>query len=193
MDYKWHMTPEGAKDQWLMTTTGQSQWPYQPYSTTATRGSSFLEPRAPLVVWAGMVFRQVWHHQRCDSLHLGGERYKTLQGLRSRFRGNWNMENVTGIWLHFAPWAILKRFKRQPRSENDSHEHESAAWCDMLHHFIPQHQRCSHEPAGKVRMYFTTLTKCGNQCIYFNYCKLFMLPVGIGVEFDEIVITVCFD
>lgn len=107
------------------------------YSTTATRGSRFLEPRAPLVVLAGMVFRQVWHHQRCDSLHLGGERYKTLQGLRSRFRGNWNMENVTGIWLQFAPWAILKRFKRQPRSENDSHEHESAAWRDMLHRFNP--------------------------------------------------------
>lgn len=34
-------------------------------------------------------------------------------------------------------------------------------------------------------MYFTTLIECGNQCIYFNYCKLFMLPVGIGVEFDE--------
>lgn len=58
---------------------------------------------------------------------------------------------------------------------------------------ILQHQRCPHEHAVKVRMYFTTLSECGNQCIYFNYCKLFMLPVGIGVEFDEIVITVCFD
>lgn len=106
-------------------------------STTTTTGSSFFEPRAPLVVGAGMVFRQVWHHQWCDSLHLGGERYKTLQGLWSRFRGKWNMENVTGILLHFAPWAILKRFKRQLRSENDSHAHESAAWRDVLYRFNP--------------------------------------------------------
>lgn len=97
--------------QGLMTTTGESQWPYKLYIPRPRQQGTAFEPRAPLVVWAGMVFRQVWLHQWCDSPHLGGERYKTLQGLPSMSRGKWNMENVTGILWHFTPWAFLKRVK----------------------------------------------------------------------------------
>lgn len=115
----------------------RSQWPYQLFIPLPQQQGTAFEPRAPLVVWAGMVFSQVWLHQCCDSPHMGGERYKTLQGLPSRSRGKWNMENVTGILWHFAPWAFLKRVKRQLRSGNDSSEHESAAGRDTLHRFNP--------------------------------------------------------
>ena len=101
-------------------------------------GNNIFESRAPLVVWDGDGFQVrtaspvAWQY---TNYGRGGERYKTLQGLQSRSRGKWNMENVTGVFWHFALWAGLKRFKHQLRSESGSYEYESPAWEDTLHSF----------------------------------------------------------
>lgn len=101
-------------------------------------GNNIFESRAPLVVCVGDGFQVrtaspvAWQF---TNYGRGGERYKTLQGLQSRSRGKWNMENVTGVFWHFALWAGLKRFKHQLRSESGSYEYESPAWEDALHSF----------------------------------------------------------
>lgn len=148
----------------------RSQWPYQLYIPLPQQQGTAFEPRAPLVVWAGMVFSQVWLHQCGDSPHLGGERYKTPQGLPLRSRGKWNMENVTGILWHFAPWAFLKRVKRQLRSGNDSSEHESAAGRDTLHCFNPSTSEVSTWTCRKKSKCILQVraNAAKNQCIYFN-------------------------
>lgn len=160
-------THDPRSTQGLMATTGPSD--HANFIFHYQQGTAF-EPRAPLVVWAGMAFSQVWLHQCCDSPHLGGERYKTLQGLPSRSRGKWNMENVTGILWHFAPWAFLKRVKRQLRSGNDSSEHESAAGRDTLHRFNPSTSEVSTWTCRKKSKCIlqVRVNAAKNQCIYFN-------------------------
>lgn len=112
-------------------------WFDTPHDVLCT-GNNIFESRAPLVVCVGDGFQVrtaspvAWQF---TNYCRGGERYKTLQGLQSRSRGKWNMENVTGVFWHFALWAGLKRFKHQLRSESGSYEYESPAWEDALHSF----------------------------------------------------------
>lgn len=120
-----------------------------------------------------MVFRWGRRHRWRDSLHCGwgGERYKTLQGLQSRSRGKWNMENVTGVFWHFALWASLKRFKHQLRSESGSYEYESPAWEEMLRFFYPVYFRGVNiymEINLRGFWHFTTLSVARNIVSYFN-------------------------
>lgn len=178
-----------------MSTTGQSQWPYQPYTPLPQQqGAAFLSQGH--LWWSELG----WFSGKCGT--TSGVTVYTWEvrdirlcrdfGQGSEENETWRMSQGYCCYiLHpeqfwkgsTASWEV----KTTAMNMNRLHD---VTCCTAL---ILQHQRCPHVHAGKVRMCFTTLSECGNQCIYFNYCKLFMLPVGTVVEFDQIVITVCFD
>lgn len=169
MDYKWHRTPEAAKDYWLMTSTGQSQWPYQPYTPLPRQqGAAFLSQGH--LWWS----EPGWFSGKCGTTSGVTVYTWEVRDIRlCRDFGQGSEENETwrmsqGILLHFAPWAILKRFKRQLRSENDSTNMNRLHDVTCGTALTLQHQRCPHDHAGKVRMCLTTLSECGNQWVYFH-------------------------